>query len=397
MDANEDKRDVSGSTSGFSREPRKGTRKLTKMEKIMLRKGYSPPPKEAIRAIGDWDTTERTWEDRVPHDYTAPERKSQLQEWSGQIAQEIGEEPVIVDTTLPGFAQGTYVPVDGRLESAVSDDVHETLPSDDPYTERKVGQTAEAAMKAYQEKKAAEEPSPPKLTKAQKREARENHLKRKEEYLEMERNHPNKPIADICIRPAEEKDLGGVADIFNWYVKNSAATLEIQPATVGSMRIRMEDARSEGFDMYVAVQKSGRSGANGHNHRGRSEPICGFAYANDLNGQHHAYTYVAELFVYASHDHPRVGIGRCLFDRMMSCIDLNYCPKGGCEWRGEPLLNRREIKKVQVSIPYWEKVEADLEDLQWKGAWLTGENDKYFNKFEYQNTMREIGWKQKKA
>jgi len=393
----EEKQIIRGSAPNISRDLSDTTRRRVRMEKMMRDKGYSPPPKGRIPIIGGWATAERTWEERDPHDYDAPEHQSHLHEWSGRIAQEIGEEPIVVDTAAPGFTLGTYVPVEGRLESAVSEDAHETYRLDDPYTERKANQTAQAAIEAMMKKKEAEEPPQPKPTKAQKREAFENQQERKRHYLEMERNHPNKPIADIYIRPAEEKDLGAIAEIFNWYIKNTAATLEIQPKTVRTMRFVMEETREEGFDMYVAVQRSGRSGANGHNHRVVSEPICGFTFANDIAGQNHGYIYTAELFVYASHDHPHVGIGRCLFDRMMCCLDINYATKGGCEWRGQELLTRREVKKVMVNIPYWEKVDADLEDLLWKGNWLTGITEMYFMKFIYQGTLSEIGWKQKKT
>lgn len=396
---NEEKPNIRGGELGGSRDLSDTTRRLTRMEKIMRDKGYSPPPKGRIRVIGDWETVEPTWEERDPHDYDAPEHQSHLHEWSGRIAQEIGEEPVIVDTTAPGFATGTYVPVEGRLESAVSEDAHETYRLDDPYTERKSNQTAQAAIEALLKKKEKEEPERPTPTKAQKQEARALQRERKLHQLEMERNHPNKPIADIYIRPAEEKDLGAMAEIFNWYIKNTAATAEVQPKNIVRMREVMQEAREDGFDMYVAVQRSGRSGANGHNHRVVSEPICGFTYANDVNGQHHSFVYTAEIYVYASHDHPHVGIGRCLFDRMMDLLDLNYVPKGGCEWRGQQLLTRREIKKIQVNIPYWDKVEADNESLQWRGNWLTGQgaSDRHFMKFEYQGTMKEIGWKQMKT
>lgn len=396
---NEEKPSIRGGELGGYRDLTDTTRRLTRMEKIMRDKGYSPPPKGRTRVIGGWETVQRTWEERDPHDYEAPEHQSHLHEWSGRIAQEIGEEPVIVDTTAPGFAMGTYVPVEGRLESAVSEDAHETYRLDDPYTERKSNQTAQAAIEALLKKKGAEEPERPTPTKAQKQEARALQRERKLHQLELERNHPNKPIADIYIRPAEEKDLGAMAEIFNWYVKNTAATAEIQPKNIAMMREVMQETREEGFDIYVAVQRSGRSGANGHNHRVGAEPICGFIYANDVNGQHHSFIYAAEIFVYASHDHPHVGIGRCLFDRMMDLLDLNYVPKGGCEWRGEQLLTRREIKKIQVNIPYWDKVAADYEELQWKGNWLTGQGatDRHFMKFEYQGTLKEIGWKQMKT
>ena len=387
--------DVPSSASVVSRGPTKKTKKVRGMEKLMIEKGYAPAEQAPTRVEGNWMKVEESWEDRAPHDYSAPEHISLTRNWTGQRAQEVREQPVLVDTSAPGFAQGTDVPVGGRLETAISEDTHKTHRMDDPFTEAKADQTAQAAMEAFQKKKQAEAPAKPKLSKKEKQEIRQEWLKRQEGYIKLEKNHPNKPIADIYIRPAEEKDLSDITDIYNSYIENTAIALEISPMTVTMWRARMEDCRDEGFDFFVAVQRSGRG--VGHSRRAACEPVCGFTYADDIGGKAHAYRFTAQMQVYVSLGHPRVGIGRCLVDRMMAVLDINHAPRGGVEWRGDQARNQREIKKVIIEVPYWDQVPADVEALEWKTQWLTGEDGKSHMRFEYSGTLKEIGFKQKKT
>ena len=387
---------VSSGPSLQSPYAKKGPRKLTKMEKLMLKKGYDLPPEKPVGIIGDWarpEEMEEAWEERTPHDYGAPEHFSRAKEWTGKTAI---EQPVVIDTSAPEFAQGTYIPVGERLETIIDESAHITHRPDDPYTEVKAGRTAQAAIEEYRKNKGPEEPPKPKLTKAQKQEMRETQMRRKQYFIELERNHPNRPAADIYIRPVEEKDLEDITNIHNWYIKNTATSQELLPKKVEHWRETVEDCRAEEFEFYVAVQKNGKEGTV-QNRRGVHEPVCGFVWAVDLLGRQTAQRFTSQLQVFVNHEFLHLGVGRCLIDRMMTVLDINYHPRGGCEWRGETPLKRREVKKVLIEIPYWDQDKADLDSLKWKGDWLTGENEKSGLRFEHMGTMKGIGWKQHKA
>ena len=387
---------VSSGASLQSPYAKKAPRKITKMEKLMLKKGYDLPPEEPVGIIGDWarpEEMEEAWEERTPHDYGAPEHFSRAKEWTGETAI---EQPVVVDTSAPEFAQGVYIPVGERLETIIDESAHVTHRPDDPYTEVKAGRTAQAAIEEYRKKKGAEEPPKPKLTKAQKQEMRETQMRRKQYFIELERNHPNRPAADIYIRPVEEKDLEDITNIHNWYIKNTATSQELLPKKVEHWRETVEDCRAEEFEFYVAVQKNGKEGTV-QNRRSVHEPVCGFVWAVDLLGRQTAQRFTSQLQVFVSHEFLHLGVGRCLIDRMMTLLDVNYHQRGGCEWRGETPLKRREVKKVLIEIPHWDQDKADLDSLKWKGDWLTGENEKSGLRFEHMGIMKGIGWKQYKT
>ena len=387
---------VSSGASLQSPYAKKGPRKITKMEKLMLKKGYDLPPEEPVGIIGDWarpEEMEEAWEERTPHDYGAPEHFSRAKEWTGKTAI---EQPVVIDTSAPEFAQGVHIPVGGRLETIIDESAHITHRPDDPFTEVKAGRTAQAAIEEFRKKKGAEEPPKPKLTKAQKQEMRETQMRRKQYFIELERNHPNRPAADIYIRPVEEKDLQDITNIHNWYINNTATSQELLPKKVEHWRETVEDCRAEEFEFYVAVQKNGKEGTV-QNRRSVHEPVCGFVWAVDLLGRQTAQRFTSQLQVFVSHEFLHLGVGRCLIDRMMTLLDINYHQRGGCEWRGETPLKRREVKKVLIEIPYWDQDKADLDSLKWKEDWLTGENEKSGLQFEHMGTMKGIGWKQYKT
>ena len=394
--ADEVTQNKSNSASLHSPEIKKKPRKYTKLDRIMMEKGWDPvdPDAPLPTVIGDWDNREQVWEERTPHNYGDPDHITKTKMWTGSTAL---EEPVIVDTSAPEFAQGIYIPGGERPGAAINEEAHATYLPDDPYTAAKVGQTAQAAIEAFKKKKADEEPPKPKLTRAQKRETRQTWLARRQKSIEMELNHPNKPAVDIYIRPAEWKDLTAITQIYNWYIANTAVAPQLVPMTVAEWRGRIEDCRTEGFECYVAVQRSGREAVNGR-HRVTQEPICGFAYAGDMYDRKSIFRFVARMEVFVSKEYPHVGVGRCLVDRVMCLLDINrYARRGGCEWRGAEPNTRREIKKIYLEIPYWDQDKADMESLRWRWQWLTGEDEKSFMQFEHSGTLHQIGWKQRKT
>lgn len=389
------KHNASNDTSPYFPDAKQKPRKYTKLERLMIKKGYDVPDPDAPLppVIGNWDDRKLPWEERAPHNYGTPEHITKTQEWTGKTAI---EQPMVVDTSAAEFGQGAYIPVGEHHDAVIDDEAHTTHLPDDPYTKAKSGETSNDRIEAFRKKKAEEDPPREKLTKAQKKEMRENWLANQRRYIEMENDHPNKPAVDMYIRPAEQKDLMGITEIYNWYITSTAVAPQLVKMTVAEWRGRIEDCRAEGFECYVAVQRSGRDGVQ--QHRAAVEPICGFVYAGDMYDRKSIFRFTARMEVYVSKEFPHVGVGRCLIDRIMSLLDMNsYHKRGGCEWRGQELMTRREVKKIFVEIPYWDQDIEDVASMKWKWQWLTGEDDKSFMRFEYTGTLHHIGWKQHKT
>ena len=75
---------------------------------------------------------------------------------------------------------------------------------------------------------------------------------------------PTEPEGEIVIRAAEITDLGEVLEIYNFYVKNSAVTFDLEPMSLTEWREKFEWLGGLKMPFLVAVSPSGQ--------------ILGFAY-----------------------------------------------------------------------------------------------------------------------
>ena len=367
--------------------------------------GWDKPFETAHPLLG-WDNKRvecpEDWEGRSRQPIPAKEQKRALESWAEASESAFHGASTYIDTALPEFAQGTGVIHDGSLSTGLSEQAHFTrrLPND-PLTHAKAEQTAQSKIEEHMAKRQEETPEPPerKLTKQEQRQLRQAMRQRDAEFAKIP--NPYKPKADIYIRPAQTRDLPQIVEIYNHYVQTSAVALELDPLDQNTWRLRMEDCRGEGYDMYVAVQKSGQG--NGRYRRDHCEPIFGFAYAEEHNHRRTSCRFAALAQVYVSWKHLRIGVGRCLLDRVMAMLNINHHHKQGVDWIGEPSLFRREVKKVLIEIPYWDDSEEERAIFKMEKNEITGLMErvpgwkaKFLEnvQFEYAATLKEIGVKQ---
>ncbi|KAG6988907.1 hypothetical protein G7Y79_00068g096060 [Physcia stellaris] len=354
------------------------------------------PPHELLGWDGARAEPSEDWQGRPRHPIPAEEQLQRLEYWNQANELSAIQNSAHVDTASPEFIQGAGVADDGSLSNVHSEDAHRTfrLPND-PLTLAKADQTAQSVLEKLNVKRREETPP---MTKQERRDCRAAWNQRNKEFADMP--NPYKPAADIYIRSAKTSDLHQITDIYNHYIKTSAVALELDPMTHNQWRVRMEDCREEGFDMYVAVQRTAYG--NGHSRKHSCEPVFGFAYAEDQNGRRSSCRYAAVAQVYVNWKHLQVGVGRCLLDRVMAMLNFNHFPKKGVEWVGDMPLKQREIKKVLIEIPYWDDSDEERALFTmvknektgqmdrvpgWKARWLESVQ------FEYECTVREIGFK----
>ena len=124
--------------------------------------------------------------------------------------------------------------------------------------------------------------------------------------------------------------------------------MELDPLTDEAWIERMAECRGDGYDMFVAVQKTATG--NGQNRRAhaREEPVFGFTYAEDTYGRRNSGRFTATVQVYVNWRHVRIGVGRCLMDRVMTMLNFNHDCKPGVEYVGARPLRQREVKKVLI-------------------------------------------------
>ena len=350
----------------------------------------------------DWDTRSHV---AVP---PTKEQKSALESWVESSESAFHEASTYVDTALPEFTLGTGLIHDGSLSAGLPDQAHSTRRLwNDPLTMERSEQTAQSMIEEHNAQRQAEiteakkqqgMPEAP-LTKQEQRQRRQILRQQNEELAKIP--NPYKPKADIYIRPAQIRDLPQIVEIYNHYIKTSAVALELDPLDQATWRHRMDDCRREGFEMYVAVQKAAQG--NGRNRRDNCEPIYGFAYAEDQNGKRSSTRFAAIAQVYVSWMHLRIGVGRCLLDRVMAMLNINHHHKQGVDWVGDPPLKQREIKKVLIEIPYWDDSDEERAIFRMEQSENTGQMNRASGwkarflesvQFEYSSTLRGVGFKQ---
>ena len=358
---------------------------------------------ETVHPLPGWDSKPvehpEDWECRSRPPIPANEQLQALESWARASESAFHESWTYIDTALPEFTLGTGVIYDGSLSTGLTDQAHFTrrLPND-PLTHARAEQTAQSKIEEHKAKIQEEAPEP-QFTKQEQRQFRRAMRQRDIEFANLP--NPYKPKADIYIRPAEARDLPQIAEIYNHYVKTSAVAYELDHLNEDTWRVRMADCRDEGYDMYVAVQKSGQG--NGRNRRDNCEPVFGFAYGEDQNGKRSSCRFTALAQVYVSWKHLCIGVGRCLLDRVMAMLNMNHHLRQGVEWQGEPSFLRREIKKVLIEIPYWDDSEEERAIFKMEKNQTTGQMErvpgwkaKFLEsvQFEYAGTIKEIGFKQ---
>jgi len=102
------------------------------------------------------------------------------------------------------------------------------------------------------------------------------------------------------IRDAKAQDANEIANIYNYYVTNTAITFEETPVSVDEMSERIKETTSLGLPWLVAQDKG---------------EIQGYAYASKWKGRY-AYRYSVEITVYLSHLATSQGWGSQLYQQL---------------------------------------------------------------------------------
>jgi phosphinothricin acetyltransferase len=101
------------------------------------------------------------------------------------------------------------------------------------------------------------------------------------------------------IRRATAADAAAVADVYNWYVANTAITFEVDPVPASEMGQRIEAAHD-----WLLLE--------------RADELLGYAYA----GRYHAraaYRFTAESTIYLRHGLAGQGLGTRLYSELVRC------------------------------------------------------------------------------
>ena len=373
---NRDEKSGSGHASGWDKVKTDGPDPNEHSDLVDFDGNFAPAPNE--------------WEHRALYIPKQEQNKTRIQSWSASAT------PCVVDINSPDFINGAGLATgEENFEAAIKEDVHETKPYGDPFTNLKGSITTDQALerfapelekrKAEKARIAAEEQSHRELTRKERKETRA-YMRKQQEYL-AKLPKENAPKANIYLRPAKSEDLYQVKDIYDYYVNESTVAPEREEVAIGTWQARFDDIQAEKHPFIVAI-KRGRIGGDGtrrHTSTGK-EHVVGFALAEDIGVNNSIYRYTCEAHVYVHHSEFRQDIGDCLLDRLLARSDMHYVPRRGVEWfGGESDYKFHDHKIVSLNFPY----AAGREDktLDWVKKWL----GKYY--FEHTGTLPGYGYK----
>lgn len=109
---------------------------------------------------------------------------------------------------------------------------------------------------------------------------------------------------NLCVRSASAADAEVMADIYNYYIRNTVITFEEEPVTAQTMAARVADVQNASLPWLVAEL---------------DDALVGYAYANKWKVRS-AYRYSVETTIYLGHGHQGHGVGKRLYSELLSVL-----------------------------------------------------------------------------
>jgi len=110
------------------------------------------------------------------------------------------------------------------------------------------------------------------------------------------------PTVTVALRPAAERDVARIADIYAHHVLSGLASFEVAPPDAAEMARRRVDLLADGLPYLVAELEGA---------------VVGYAYAA-LYRTREAYRYTVEDSIYVDHSAVGRGAGRRLLERLIA-------------------------------------------------------------------------------
>ena len=111
------------------------------------------------------------------------------------------------------------------------------------------------------------------------------------------------------IRPVQERDIGALTELYNYYIENTTFTLELEPLSEQAFgeRVRAISARFP----YLVYEEEGQ--------------VLGYAYLNDFNPRG-GYRFTVDLSLYILPSARGRGLGRALYAEIEQMAkDRGFC------------------------------------------------------------------------
>ncbi|KAL3447086.1 hypothetical protein BJX65DRAFT_277995 [Aspergillus insuetus] len=184
---------------------------------------------------------------------------------------------------------------------------------------------------------------------------------------------PSSPVANIYLRPAEEKDAQGLEEIINWYAKYSSRSPNTNIKTnIDSEQVLqlIRGCREAQLPFIVAVSRH-RSSSK------RPENILGYALAKEFANDAYACHYTAELELFVKDGETNQGIGKCLLDRLLQACDPSHDSTGGYQFHASTNDRsayypggRRRLARLVFTLSYIGNDKREIAEHKRVKMWL---------------------------
>lgn len=186
------------------------------------------------------------------------------------------------------------------------------------------------------------------------------------------------PRIKVYLRPGKPDDMHAICKIFNYYVEQTGLTLATERVEVAQMTEHFQKIQSLRLPFVVACER-GEIIRAGKGQRGRREeediflPDCviGFAFADSYSDTFDAYRYSVKIELYMAYTHYMKGVGKCLMDKLMACLDPQHIERGGYVVEDEKLEcanPERVVQNIFFSMPF---DDSNTPRMHWMTRWLT--------------------------
>ncbi|KKZ64139.1 hypothetical protein EMCG_01544 [[Emmonsia] crescens] len=201
--------------------------------------------------------------------------------------------------------------------------------------------------------------------------------------------NPHTPKVNLYLRPIEKKDLPGLLGLFNWCIQNTVRCVDLEPLSLENLQDRIDECEREKLPALVAVEQKPRLG---HALNGEKEEILGCILASDFTGPASINRYTAELELFVEPKCYRLGVGRCLVDKLLEICDPDYRPNQGyhfdCASAQADVYRAGKNRQLARLIFILHYVADDNSDYKWTKEWL----ERKFG-FEEQALLKGTGFK----
>ncbi|PYH95440.1 hypothetical protein BO71DRAFT_323179 [Aspergillus ellipticus CBS 707.79] len=191
-------------------------------------------------------------------------------------------------------------------------------------------------------------------------------------YLQESEKNPHSPKAKVYFRPAEMRDVPQLIPILNWFAKNSTVSGDLTDVQPADVRERITTAKNAKLPFILAVERKDRRAATDDDKA--PEKLFGYALVTDYMDPESSGKYTVQLEMFVIPEQQRLGIGRCLLDKVKEICDPSFTPRAGYffnisreERHKYGLGGQRVLARLMVVLSF---VPEDRPKYKWVKEWL---------------------------